>query len=156
MILCVLNMASITFTPATFSGRVHHHRLVVGLDHLAAVAPEQVHHVVGGVLDEPEAHAEGEQPGRRLDLLAGLDELVPRLRVLDLGLPRGGRCRACTGQGFTASGTPMARPLKTTEVIADSKMPLGSRRILVDEIVDVEQVAAGRVELHVGRTRTGA
>ena len=59
--------------------------LVVGFDQLAAVAPDHVHHIVIGVGIQAQTHAKAGELRRLLQLLADLDELIPRLGGIDFG-----------------------------------------------------------------------
>ena len=102
----------------------------------------------------PEAHAEGEQPGRRLDLLARLGELFPRLRILQLGLLQQIDARVhrprIHGQRH-AHGAPLVDD-RGHGRLEDA---LGLPAHLLHEVVDVHQVAPGRVELDVRLVEPG-
>ena len=97
---------------------------------------------------EAETDAEREEAGRLLDLLAGLDELVPRLRIVDLGLLEEIESRV-HGPRVHGQGDAEVPAIDADGLQGGLEDPLGLLPHLLDHVGEVDQVALAPEELDV-------
>ena len=154
MILCLLNMSAINCTACDRTLGVQGHRLVVGFDQLAAIAPDHVHDVVVGIGVQPQAQAKTGELGRLLQLLTDLDELVPGLGRLDLGRLENVQA------GDQRPGADGLRDAVRLALMHDASQrdreeTTGLFMHLVDQVGHLQKMALGAIELRIRRRPPG-
>ena len=128
----------------TVPGGVQGHGLVVGFDELAAVGPDDIHHIAIGIASYAKAHTIPGQLRRLLQLLTDLDKLVPCLGKLDLGslenIHAGDQRRGAhrLGDGI---GLALVHDLRE-----DRKEPAWHALHLLHQVSHLQQVSLGAIE----------
>ncbi len=123
---------------------VQGHGLVVGFDQLAAVGPDDIHHIAIGIASYAEAHTIPGQLRRLLQLLTDLDKLVPGLGKRDLGslenIQAGDQRRGAHRLG-DGVGLALVHDLRE-----DRKEPAWHALHLLYQVSHLQQVSLGAIE----------